>query len=188
MTPDWHGYWMAPDGTALKQIGDSQGLIPDRINLIVGWRMWRLANGAVWSINIDHVRWPVREVLIARCWMRIWVDKRLDKTDVGWAVMPHAAPQHSCGCGIYAGVRELLAEYAQTGYVFQDTEHPVIFGEVSLWGMVVEHQRGWRAQIAYPRSFRVPDEWTEDKYSGLTEYGVPIYGFPSDQLLREGMI
>ncbi len=186
MTPDWNwsDYWMAPGGNALKQIGDSQGLVPDRINPVIGWRMWRIANGAIWSINVDHVRWPVRDILVARCWMR-FQDK--GETEVGWTIIPHAAPQHSCGCGIYAGVRELLTEYVQAGYVFQHTEHPVIFGEVSLWGVVVEHQRGWRAQIAYPRSFRVPDEWAEDKYSGLTEYGVPIYGFPSDQLLREGM-
>lgn len=30
-----------------------------------------------------------------------------------------------------------------------------ILGEVWLWGTVVEHEEGWRAQFAYPRKFTV---------------------------------
>ena len=33
-----------------------------------------------------------------------------------------------------------------------------IYGEVYLWGTVVEHELGWRAQFAYPKNlFLSPD-------------------------------
>ena len=31
-------------------------------------------------------------------------------------------------------------------------------GEVLLWGTVVEHERGWRAQCAYPKSLHLPPD------------------------------
>jgi hypothetical protein len=31
-------------------------------------------------------------------------------------------------------------------------------GEVFLWGMVVEHELGWRGQFAYPKSLHVPSD------------------------------
>jgi hypothetical protein len=31
-----------------------------------------------------------------------------------------------------------------------------IYGELYLWGTVVEHQLGWRAQYAYPKNFTLP--------------------------------
>jgi preprotein translocase subunit YajC len=31
-----------------------------------------------------------------------------------------------------------------------------IHGEVNLWGTVVEHEHGWRAQLAYPRALFLP--------------------------------
>ena len=33
-----------------------------------------------------------------------------------------------------------------------------VMGRVSLWGRVVEHSRGWRAQYAYPYSLCVFDK------------------------------
>jgi hypothetical protein len=31
-----------------------------------------------------------------------------------------------------------------------------IHGEVNLWGTVVEHEQGWRAQFAYPKNLYLP--------------------------------
>jgi hypothetical protein len=52
-------------------------------------------------------------------------------------------------------------------YAAKDTDHlrrfgydeRGILGEVNLWGTVVEHELGWRAQFAYPKSlFLAPEE------------------------------
>ena len=60
-----------------------------------------------------------------------------------------AGPQSNCTCGVYAA--KSLADLRRTGYVDFG-----IVGEVCLWGTVVEHQAGWRAQFAYPKKFVVP--------------------------------
>lgn len=57
---------------------------------------------------------------------------------------PQDAPHIKCTCGIYASKSlEHLHEY---GY-----SRSRVHGQASLWGTVVEHQHGWRAQYAYPK-------------------------------------
>jgi hypothetical protein len=63
----------------------------------------------------------------------------------------HIAPDLKCTCGIYAGGN--LEHMRKPSY-----ERSLIYGQVLLWGTVVEHQRGWRAQYAYPHSFLLPPE------------------------------
>jgi hypothetical protein len=61
------------------------------------------------------------------------------------------APHLECTCGIYAGGN--LEYLRKPGY-----ERSLINGRVLLWGTVVEHRRGWRAQYACPHSFLLPPE------------------------------
>ena len=47
--------------------------------------------------------------------------------------------------GVYALKRkEDLADSSS------DDEHEVVFGKVALWGKVIEHAKGYRAQFGYP--------------------------------------
>ena len=63
----------------------------------------------------------------------------------------HDAPQANCTCGVYAA--KSLEHLRKNGY-----DRCGIYGEVCLWGTVVEHERGWRAQLAYPKNlFLSPD-------------------------------
>jgi len=64
---------------------------------------------------------------------------------------PYDAPHLKCTCGIYASKR--LEHLHRPGY-----QRSLIYGQVLLWGTIVEHQRGWRAQYAYPQSFLLPPE------------------------------
>jgi hypothetical protein len=59
----------------------------------------------------------------------------------------HRAPARSCECGIYAfksreDAETLAREKADTAVL--------AVGRVSLWGHVVETERGYRSQHAYP--------------------------------------
>jgi hypothetical protein len=63
-----------------------------------------------------------------------------------------------------------------------DYERFGIHGEVYLWGTVVEHRLGWRAQFAYPKGLflppdRVPIKITEldARLKTLIEYGADIF-------------
>src|SRR6266481_1046762 len=63
----------------------------------------------------------------------------------------HEAPHSTCSCGVYA--TKNIEHLRQSGY-----ERYGIHGEVYLWGTVIEHERGWRAQFAYPKNlFLSPD-------------------------------
>jgi len=57
----------------------------------------------------------------------------------------------NCTCGIYGS--KSLEHLPKYGF-----ERSRIQGQVSLWGTVVEHQYGWRAQYAYPKSFSLLPE------------------------------
>jgi hypothetical protein len=91
----------------------------------------------------------------------------------------HAAPDASCQCGIYAIDDPCkLNSYLDSSYFARRALHRVV-GRVSLWGTVIECERGWRATYAYPAHLYVPvadpagaaAEYIAEALSG---YGVPI--------------
>lgn len=79
----------------------------------------------------------------------------------------HKAPDPDCACGVYAYKCSVPVEHSDT---------PFVVGEVNLWGRVIEHEDGYRAQFAYPRRLYVVDGGTEGQRiaNALTlAYGVP---------------
>ena len=54
----------------------------------------------------------------------------------------HAAPHIECTCGLH-GTHELD--------ILRRTRCPAVLGRVALWGRVIEHELGYRAQYAYPQ-------------------------------------
>jgi hypothetical protein len=72
-------------------------------------------------------------------------------------VPAHDAPDEGCRCGIYAAATaaEAAASVSDPARPRDGIVHHVI-GRVSLWGTVVECERGWRAERAYPASLAVP--------------------------------
>ncbi len=59
------------------------------------------------------------------------------------------APSLECACGIYAAREPEDALVYLTG---RDEPGVVgrVLGRVALWGLVVEGEHGWRAELAYP--------------------------------------
>lgn len=104
---------------------------PDYIFSLVGYRAWQWDEIGLKSLN--RIPWHPGEPLAAKC------------NTQGC----HDTPQSDCTCGIYAS--KTLHQLRRIGYA-QDRIH----GEVCLWGTVVEHEEGWRAQFAYPKSLIVP--------------------------------
>jgi hypothetical protein len=87
-----------------------------------------------------------------------------------------------CDCGIYAAARPTtLAPYLDSSWPGRKSVD-LALGRVRLWGTVIECERGWRGQHAYPdrlylclrstseESRRLADEMT----TGLRDYCVPI--------------
>jgi hypothetical protein len=160
---------------------------PDYVEPTLGWRVWdvveldgrlRLRSPAFLTV------WSPRRELIALC--------RRSLPALSWGGLgDHAAPHARCSCGIYAAKQPAQATsylthcFPRRGGVL----HRVI-GRVSLWDLVVECQRGWRAGRAYPASLYVPSARkrrlpslfhltrplvpAEEIALSLTDYGVPV--------------
>lgn len=118
---------------------------PDYISPIIGCRIWHWDGSGLRSLNGE--RWRPGEPLEARC--RICEFAKWKGRGAGHSA--HDAPHIKCSCGIYA--RKGLEHFRWPGYTTS-----LIHGQVLLWGTVVEHQQGWRAQYAYPRSLLLPSE------------------------------
>jgi hypothetical protein len=113
--------------------------IPDAIEPVIAWRAWALAEASDGAPELRPIiysgeTWPAREVARAKC-------------------PPHAAnghrpPEVGCSCGLYA-VDGLDRLPAVTG------RDVTVIGSVSLWGAIVEHDSGFRAERAYPSTLRL---------------------------------
>ncbi len=74
-----------------------------------------------------------------------------------------AAPGEDCVCGIYAlKGRDMGSHYVSSASAW---------GEVYLWGKVIEGEYGYRAQYAYPKTIETKQS---DLEGLLSEYGVPV--------------
>jgi hypothetical protein len=122
-------------GGASARATDEPALVPEAVT---GWRMWRLERGPDGCLLLRSLfkgaAWPARDALRARCNRSIALHAR------------HQVPERSCSCGIYAAASYRRLRTA--GVI--DGGAPAVLGTVSMWGRVVEHAGGYRAELAYP--------------------------------------
>ena len=145
-------------------------MIPDYISPVVGYRVWQWDATGLRSLNGE--KWLALQPLSAVC-----------RADVCGSIAglsksthnPAELPSFGCTCGVYAA--RTTDHLHQCGY-----KKFGIHGEVHLWGRVVEHERGWRAQFAYPRTFVVaPDKFPfslseiNARLKTLAEFGTDIF-------------
>ena len=120
--------------------------VPDYISPVVGCRVWRWDAAGLRSLNGKP--WLPGTPFSAAC------ELAMSRTLVPGAEQQHAeheAPQLRCTCGVYAA--RSIQHLRTFGYMRFG-----IYGEVWLWGTVVEHEQGWRAQHAYPKNLVLPLE------------------------------
>jgi len=93
-------------------------------------------------------------------------------------------PHRKCTCGVYAAKN--VEHLRQLGYA----DHGIC-GEVFLWGAVVEHRLGWRAQFAYPKNLILPLSLLpytlaelNARLFALTAFGVDIFVLQNGESIR----
>jgi hypothetical protein len=104
---------------------------------ILAWRCWRL--------HIDPDAHVVRPVLESCVYGEPWPERQAFVS----TCPVHELPEPGCGCGIHAVTsREAALEWA--GWAQSALPNPIVLGRVQLWGRVLPHSGGYRAQLAYP--------------------------------------
>jgi hypothetical protein len=63
----------------------------------------------------------------------------------------HRSPEPGCTCGIHA-IKD-PARLARSG------RSAAVVGRVAMWGRVIEHTKGYRAEFAYPSRLRLVCSW-----------------------------
>jgi hypothetical protein len=144
-------------------------IAPDYAEPLSAWRLWEVedVDGAPRLRSLYRVSfWPVGAPFEARCEaQRLRLSRR----------PRHAAPTETCTCGIYGAPFELIRRKLAIegglppGFLF-------VIGMVSLWGDVLECERGWRAARAYPSRLFLPLglPGAAERAVGLGDYGVPV--------------
>ena len=101
---------------------------------------------------------------------------RLNHWQTNLANVPHDAPQFNCTCGIYA--TKNLDHLRRSQY----WQYGSIHGEVFIWGSVVEHEQGFRAEFAYPKTLYLSPETLpvavkeiQNRMEGLIPYSCDFF-------------
>lgn len=93
-------------------------------------------------------------------------------------------PDSACECGVWAlrtreSADEVFGAYADSGV-------PVAIGRVALWGRIIEHNRGWRGQFAYPLDLEAFGAAPAAVADLAEQYGVPAQLLTAADLERRG--
>jgi hypothetical protein len=107
---------------------------PDLVQPVVGFRAWRVVDGALLSPYIP-CRWD-GPVMHAACYPA----NRSLEFGRGWLDVPHDPPHADCRCGIYA--------YHRPGVQAYYGEFEWVEGIVTVWGRIEAHRDGLRAEHA----------------------------------------
>lgn len=135
--------------------------VPDSITPVIGWRTWRLdSEGRLRSWGSDDL-WKPGEPLRARC------RRRRSGHALRRCTCPQeTAPARRCDCGIYAAqsIEQARKYLGGNG----------VIGRVALWGTVIEHEDGHRAEYAYPAALYVEPDCPRQYQRALEAFGVPV--------------
>ncbi|MBI4474553.1 MAG: hypothetical protein HY646_17920 [Acidobacteria bacterium] len=141
---------------------------------IVGWRRWNfmyphfLAN-----LGNDTIYVP-REKIEAHCEQYSTIGALVLRKDHSEQPAPHL----TCMCGIHA--------YKEKSRLLREIRYSLfppaicsglrlVYGEINLWGKVIEHEDGYRAQFGYPKRL-----WCTPAIEPLAGWIGYVYGVPCE--------
>lgn len=106
---------------------------------IVAWRLW-------YTPVIDE---RFRPILHSPVYGTVWPHGEPLQAECAECKSTPSALGHHCGICGWKSASDIPTTTASASDRF------VIAGQVSLWGKVAEHERGWRAEYAYPYGLAV---------------------------------
>lgn len=110
-----------------------------RIGEVVGWRVWRYRDNGLTSVHFYGRPWPAGDVSSGHL--------------NPFSCLRDGSPSLDNKSGLYCFKRRSEAqEFAKFLAGYERHKGPAVFGSVVLWGEIVEHEAGYRAQFARVRS------------------------------------
>lgn len=136
---------------------------------IVAWRAWRPTHSGLLAGVVTCVVWPSDDAMLGECRKNHAVAYYEQPGGPGVSAPAHRAPHEGCQCGVYghASLADLEAEPWM--------RDAIVVGRAKLWGRVVDHERGWRAERG--RVTALVDHPAADRESTVDaarRYGVPV--------------
>lgn len=153
--------------------------VADHLSPRLAWRAWRLdGHNYLHSLHQDSV-WRGYEEVQAICQAPQTVYESRE-----------VAPEDNCTCGIYSVFTPAEALLWAADYYSRFPSSRVVIGQVSLWGKIVEHEGGLRAQYAYPHDLvllgkpDMPSQQTLEQRYGVSVEVRDFEDLPSTTLLQ----
>jgi len=118
---------------------------------ILGWRAWRLhrTEGGLRIVpTTPRAAWEPRAAVHATCSGAHTREYLVYNPELA---AQHRSPMPGCTCGIHA--MKDPSRLARSGRA------TAVVGRVAMWGRVIEHTRGYRAEFAYPSRMRLVCSW-----------------------------
>jgi hypothetical protein len=145
---------------------------------LLAWRAWTLVETVggpkLRSVVYAHP-WPARRPLRIVCEPGGCLGAR-------WPAQPHS-------CGIHAfkdraGAVAFPSMWEARRFTQHVSPTQYVIGQVSLWGRVVEHERGYRAELAYPYALLLSPEQQRFAAPLAARYGVDVLVDPDASRLN----
>jgi hypothetical protein len=118
---------------------------------ILGWRAWRLSRaeeGLRIVPTTPRSAWEPRVAIHATCSGSHTREYMVYNPELAKF---HRSPEPGCTCGVHA-IKD-PARLARSGRT------AAVVGRVAMWGRVIEHTKGYRAEYAYPSRLRLACSW-----------------------------
>jgi len=150
-------------------------VIPDYLEAITAYRVFTVfGNGLLAGAAVTEP-WPPYRPFVARCGAVSCEGAGAHVRDGQFV----PAPVYACNCGIYAlktskaALERIRIEREVHALRLQLFGGPVrrAWGAVKIWGRVIEHESGYRAEFAYPSRLHCDDAKLASRVAAL--YGVP---------------
>ncbi|MGD0474571.1 MAG: hypothetical protein ABSB70_15345 [Candidatus Velthaea sp.] len=132
------------------------GRVREFAETMIGWRVWRLAQPTE-----QHA--PLLSTFMASVW-------------------PAGEPMKACcgsgRTGLRHGIHAFTSRSQAETYFDEQSRGkmtPHVYGKVALWGRVIVHEHGYRAQFAYPQRLLVPRRYA-DARSDIVNHLRRAYG------------
>lgn len=161
-------------------------MIPDYFEALTAYRVFGAMDNGLLTGQMMREPWPPYHAFDSRCHH---VQSGLSH------ILPSDPPQFApapvldCGCGIHAFKTLQLAEqrkeesaHGPFGGLWM-TDRTGVWGSISIWGHIIEHELGYRAQYAYPQELYTHEKRLAPLVSQL--YGVPCTWIESARKAKE---